>query len=57
MILKGLHSFGDEIGRFQRSSWVGLQEKIDEPTEIKERSLGIDYARQVLTFGFWADLP
>jgi hypothetical protein len=57
MILKDLYSLDDEIHCLQRSRWIGLQQKIDEPTEIRERSLGIDYARQALAFGFEADSP
>ncbi|MDB5967797.1 MAG: hypothetical protein JWQ90_247 [Hydrocarboniphaga sp.] len=57
MILKDLHSLGDEIHRFRRSGWLSLQEKIGEPDEIRERSLGVDYARQVFALGFGVDLP
>lgn len=57
MILKDLHSLNDEIDRFQRSGWLSLREKIGEPTEIRERSLGVDYARQDFALGFRVDLP
>jgi len=57
MILKDLHSLGDEIDRLQRSGWLALKKKIGEPTEISERSLRVDYARQTLALGFLADLP
>ncbi len=57
MILQNLHSLDDQVHRLQRSGWLGLQKKIGEPTEIGERSLRVDYARQTLALGFLADLP
>lgn len=57
MIFEDLHGLGDEIHRFQRSGWLGLQEKIGEPTKLSQRSLGVDYARQTLALGFFAGLP
>lgn len=57
MILQDRHSLGDEIDRLQCSAWLGLQKKIGEPTQIGERSLRVDYARQTLALGFLADLP
>ncbi|GEM_PF-6509947 len=57
MILKDLYSLRDEIHRLQRSGWLGLQQKIGELTEIRECSLGINYARQVFALSFEADLP
>jgi len=57
MVCKDFYRLGDEIHRLQRSGWLGLQQKIGEPAEIRKRSLGINYARQVLALGFEADLP
>src|SRR3546814_3480524 len=51
MILKDLHSLGDETHRFQRRGCFCLQEKISASAEIGERSRGVDYARQAFALG------
>jgi len=56
MVLENLHCLRDEIHGFGRSAWLSLQEKIGKSIEIRERSLGVNQARQDLALGFGADL-
>lgn len=57
MVFENLHSFGDESHRLYSGDWFGLQEEIDKPIQVGERSCGVDYARQDFILGLGADLP